>query len=119
MNISTTPPSDIIAQNAKVGYNNIYQNGNLTELNITILGDPYWIGLSSDNQLYAGNSDTDIINANPFPNFSFIMKTPIGQKEDGTICLLTMDGRQQYKNMYGTNQQEFNAFLGIFGTEHA
>ena len=79
--------SDVIAQNAKVGYNNIYQNGNLTELNITILGDPYWIGLSSDNQLYAGNSDNDIINANTFPNFSFIMKTPIGQKEDGTYDL--------------------------------
>jgi hypothetical protein len=46
-------------------------------------------------------------------------RTIVGQKDDGTICLLTMDGRQQYKNMYGTNQQEFNAFMKYYGISDA
>lgn len=46
-------------------------------------------------------------------------RTIVGQKEDGTICLLTIDGRQQYLNMYGTNQQEFNAFMQSYGITDA
>ena len=38
-------------------------------------------------------------------------RTLIGQKADGTICLLTMDGRQPEKNFYGTNQQEIDTVL--------
>ncbi len=38
-------------------------------------------------------------------------RTIIGAKADGTICLLTMDGRQADKNFYGTNQEEINAIL--------
>ena len=46
-------------------------------------------------------------------------RTIVGQKKDGTICLLTMDGRQQYNDMFGTNQQEFNAFMKNYGITDA
>ena len=38
-------------------------------------------------------------------------RTIIGCKADGTICLLTMDGRNVKYNYYGTNQEEINAIL--------
>ena len=38
-------------------------------------------------------------------------RTIIGSKADGTICLITMDGRQADLGYYGTNQQEINAIL--------
>ena len=38
-------------------------------------------------------------------------RTIIGAKEDGTICLLTMDGRNAKENYYGTNQEEINVIL--------
>lgn len=38
-------------------------------------------------------------------------RTIIGSKADGTICLITMDGRQAELGYYGTNQQEINAVL--------
>lgn len=87
--VDTADSTDISmeTQNAKVGYNNIFQAGNLTELNITILGDPYWISLVSDNKLYANNDESSIANANIFPHFSFKMKTAIGQKENGEYNL--------------------------------
>lgn len=88
---------NIDTQNAKVGYNNIFQAGNLVELNITILGDPYWIGLVSDNQLYANNDDSSIANANIFPHFSFKMKTAIGQKENGDYDL---ENAVYFSNIY-------------------
>ena len=46
-------------------------------------------------------------------------RTIVGQKQDGTICLLTIDGRQQYNEMFGTNQQEFNAFMKSYGITDA
>lgn len=38
-------------------------------------------------------------------------RTIIGCKADGTICLLTMDGRNPKMNYYGTNQEEINVIL--------
>ncbi|MBR2891593.1 MAG: phosphodiester glycosidase family protein [Bacilli bacterium] len=38
-------------------------------------------------------------------------RTIVGCKADGTVCLLTMDGRQPDKNYYGTNQEEINTIL--------
>ena len=38
-------------------------------------------------------------------------RTIVGCKADGTVCLLTMDGRQANKNFYGTNQEEINTIL--------
>ena len=38
-------------------------------------------------------------------------RTIIGCKADGTICLLTMDGRNAKYNYYGTNQEEINVIL--------
>lgn len=38
-------------------------------------------------------------------------RTIVGCKADGTVCLLTMDGRQPNKDFYGTNQEEINTIL--------
>ena len=46
-------------------------------------------------------------------------RTIIGSKADGTICLITMDGRQADLGYYGTNQQEFNAFMKYYGISDA
>ena len=46
-------------------------------------------------------------------------RTIVGQKADGTVCLLTMDGRQKNRKMFGTNQQEINAFMKAYGITDA
>ncbi|MBQ8292351.1 MAG: phosphodiester glycosidase family protein [Bacilli bacterium] len=46
-------------------------------------------------------------------------RTIVGQKADGTVCLLTMDGRQKNRKMFGTNQQEINAFMRDYGITDA
>lgn len=46
-------------------------------------------------------------------------RTIAAQKADGTVCLITMDGRQKNRNMYGTNQQEINAFMKSYGITDA
>lgn len=46
-------------------------------------------------------------------------RTIIGSKADGTICLITMDGRQADKGYYGTNQQEINAVLEALDIDDA
>ncbi len=46
-------------------------------------------------------------------------RTIIGCKPDGTVCLLTMDGRQANLNYYGTNQQEINTILTELGIDDA
>ena len=46
-------------------------------------------------------------------------RTIVGQKADGTVCLITMDGRQKSRNMFGTNQQEINAFMKNYGITDA
>ena len=72
------------SQVAKVGYNNIHQAGNLVELKIKILGDPFWLGVSSDNSLYEPNNS---IGYSDFQHFSFKMNTALDQKLDGTYDL--------------------------------
>ena len=72
------------ASAAKIGYNNIYKAGNLVELKIKILGDPFWLGLCSDNVLYHPNNS---INASSFQHFSFRLNTALDQKLDGTYDL--------------------------------
>ncbi len=46
-------------------------------------------------------------------------RTIIGCKADGTVCLLTMDGRQPDLNYYGTNQEEINTILTELGIDDA
>lgn len=46
-------------------------------------------------------------------------RTIIGCKADGTVCLITMDGRQADKNYYGTNQEEINSVLYELGIDDA
>lgn len=81
-------PSNKESTNGKVnetvsltGYHNIYQAGNLVEMKLKILGDPYWLKQFSDNVL------VDSIEASTLHNFAFSLKTPIGQKQDGTYNL--------------------------------
>lgn len=87
---SKTSPStessniNLEASAAKVGYNNIYKSGNLVELKIKILGDPYWLSLCSDNVLYYPNNS---VNASSFQHFSFRLNTALNQKLDGTYDL--------------------------------
>lgn len=52
----------------------------------------------------------------------FTVRAPrsiIGCKDDGTITLITMDGRQADKNYYGTTQEEINGFLDAYGVTNA
>ena len=46
-------------------------------------------------------------------------RTIVACKADGTVCLLTMDGRQPGENYYGTNQQEINEILTQLGIDDA
>lgn len=46
-------------------------------------------------------------------------RTIIGCKADGTVCLITMDGRQADLNFYGTNQEEINAILSELDIDDA
>lgn len=46
-------------------------------------------------------------------------RTIVACKPDGTVCLLTMDGRQPTENYYGTNQQEINEILTQLGIDDA
>lgn len=65
-------------QIAKVGYTNLFMSGNMIEMKFTILGDPYWINIPSDNTLY---SDTIFPEHSLLYYFYFTMKT--GLKSDG------------------------------------
>ena len=38
-------------------------------------------------------------------------RTIVGQKEDGTLFLCTIDGRQEVKNMYGMSYEEMSALM--------
>ena len=76
-----TSSTEVTSNNAKVGYNNIYKSGNLVELKLRVLGDPYWLEQCSDNVLYKPNNAK---NTSAFHNFSFRVCTPLEQKEDGT-----------------------------------
>lgn len=46
-------------------------------------------------------------------------RTIVGCKADGTVCLITMDGRQPNVNCYGTNQEEINKILLELGVVEA
>lgn len=46
-------------------------------------------------------------------------RTIVACKPDGTVILLTMDGRQPTENFYGTNQQEINEILTQLGIDDA
>ncbi len=65
-------------QIAKVGYTNLFMSGNMIEMKFTILGDPYWINIPSDNTLY---SDTIFPEHSLLYYFYFTMRT--GLKSDG------------------------------------
>lgn len=56
------------------------------------------------NNLYAGSTD-----ANRHP------RTMVGMKEDGTIVMTVVDGRQPNKNMYGATASEMAAILKHYG----
>ena len=65
-------------QVAKVGYTNLFMSGNMIEMKFTILGDPYWINIPSDNTLY---SDSIFPEHSLLYYFYFTMRT--GLKSEG------------------------------------
>lgn len=46
-------------------------------------------------------------------------RTVIGQKEDGTIVMATVDGRQEDKQMYGMTYEELSAAMTYYGCSEA
>ncbi len=46
-------------------------------------------------------------------------RTIIASKPDGTVGLITIDGRQGKANMYGANQEEMNTILQTYGYSNA
>lgn len=46
-------------------------------------------------------------------------RTLVGSKDDGSIGIITMDGRQSGSNFYGTNQEEINAVLEAYDYTNA
>lgn len=99
-------PESIVA---KAAYNNIFRAGNLIEIKMKILGDPYWLGLFSDNVLYAPKND---INASSFQHFAFKMNTAIDQKDDGTYDIeSTVDFSTIYQLIESTSIFEDGKFI--------
>lgn len=64
-----------------------------------------------DNGEFATSSDGMSNYAHP--------RTVIGQKEDGTIVLATVDGRQLEKNMYGMTYEELSAMMMYYNCTEA
>lgn len=64
----------------KAGYNNIYGTGGESSVTLTILGDPYWLGMFSDNMLY---SEEGSLLCTRMPKIAFTMKTCLGESEVG------------------------------------
>lgn len=46
-------------------------------------------------------------------------RTVIGKKSDGSIVLVTVDGRQESKNMYGMTYDELSTMMMYYGVEEA
>ena len=62
--ITTVNEVDVVA--AKVGYNNIFGSGGLCEVTLTILGDPYWLGLFSDENLFKSQTNSSFVKMQKF-----------------------------------------------------
>ena len=61
-----------------MSYENIHSSGSLINLEITILGDPYWLGLSSDDVIYSTDNYSNIMN-----NFAFRIIPTLEQTDKG------------------------------------
>ena len=59
-------------QMARVSLSNMFSSGNLVDIRFTILGDPYWLRIPSDNALYESSSLPD---QSKMYHFMFNMKT--------------------------------------------
>ena len=66
---------------AKAGFANLYNTGNLIQLKIKILGDPYWLDLFSEKNI---NGDIKtMMNLSNAKYFVFDMKTAVEQNSNG------------------------------------
>lgn len=77
---SASQIKDLDVVSAKVGYNNVFTAGALSEINLTILGDPYWLGLLDDKLLYNGVDSSQYVK---LQKFGFTMRTTLPQKNNG------------------------------------
>ena len=79
----------------KAGYNNIHAAGNLVEVELTILGDPFWLGICEDKNLYNGNNISN--DFDKFFHFAFGVKYGLPENEDGTYAL---EDVTEFSNIY-------------------
>ena len=88
-----TSDMDIETTLAKVGYENIHSSGTLVDLDMTILGDPFWLGLSSDKIIYSPENIGNILN-----NFAFRIRPTLELTSEGTYSKPEED--LEFSNLY-------------------
>ena len=94
---------------AKTGYENIHASGGLVEITLKIIGDPYWLGVVEDNNLYNCITNGD---CGKFDNIGFRLNTTLGQKEDGTYDIENMvDFSNIYQVIESTSEMENGQFI--------
>jgi len=78
---------------ARLGYENIHSSGSLIELELTILGDPYWLNLSTDKAFYSLVNFSNMMN-----NFSFRIRPTLELNSEGTYTKPEED--LEFSNIY-------------------
>lgn len=127
--------------------NDFYGKGVISSLNATTLGIGQFAIVTNNEEIktalaigtkircqfelggdYAGINDitgggtTVMINGEDNPGGKLTDRAPrtvIGKKADGTIVMMVVDGRQSYKNMYGTDRTEMAAIMKSRGCVEA
>lgn len=85
-----------------------------------LLGD--FVGIENATGAYLPLVQNGVYNEMYLDNDYFTTRAPrtlIGCKDDGTITLITMEGRQPQLDYYGTNQEEINSVLIKLGVTDA
>lgn len=108
-------------QLSKVAFSNFFETGNLVEIDLKILGDPYWLWLRTNNTLFEIMSNE--VRPSQFYHFAFKMNTGMDINEKGmydietvaditTIyqlvsCISTFEGGKFTQKLHGAMQQAF------------
>lgn len=79
--ISESSDSSVPSILAKAGYENIHSAGNLVDLEITILGDPFWLDIISDDELYKNPEKANAFDR--FYHFAFRVRTVLEMGSNG------------------------------------
>lgn len=92
---------------AKAGYGNIHGAGCLVDIELSILGDPFWLDLYSDNKVYT-NESSDF---NKFHHVAFKVRSAIGQDVKGQPDI---ENITEFSNIYQIYETESNFEEGKF-----